>query len=225
MKIFWKEITGFPMCVDHMEGVYMQGNRDSVYNLKDSAYIIYEIHKCSNETKLPGYPDCKSDDEIEAWLENKYVMFKFINQKIDFTDRGEYAVRLNEVWFPSIPLKSGLYTDSGYRYRYNKFERYDHWWSKQKITDLFYDMKFFSSDTFTVPKTQKVLAEMYFRMEVDIISHQRVVFSSMDFIGSLGGVSGFVLQMTQFVIGGYAAFHSSVVTASAINKLKVANGE
>ena len=54
MKIFWKEITGFPMCVDHLEGVYMQGNRDSVYNLKDSAYVIYEVSKCSNETKLPG---------------------------------------------------------------------------------------------------------------------------------------------------------------------------
>ena len=198
----------------------MEGNRDSVYNLKDSSYVVYEVLKCTNATRQPGDPECLPDENITNWLENKYAQFRFINQKIDFNDRGEYAVRLNEVWLPTMPLQLGLFNDVGYRYRYNKFDRYDKWWSTNMTTNLFTDIKVFNSDTFTVPKNRTVLAEMYFRLEVDIIAHQRTVFSSMDFIGSLGGVSGFVMDLSQFFYGGYAAFHSAIFTAYALNKLK-----
>ena len=37
-----------------------------------------------------------------------------------------------------------------------------------------------------VPEDQLLITEMYFRLEVDSVLHYRVVFSSMDFIGSLG---------------------------------------
>ena len=65
---------------------------------------VYEIHKCVNATRQPDEPICASDEEIEEWLVNKYAQFRFINQKIDFNDRGEYAVRLNEIWLPTMPL-------------------------------------------------------------------------------------------------------------------------
>lgn len=79
---------------------------------------------------------------------------------------------------------------------------------------------FYNSDSFTVPKEKTELAEMYIRLEVDIISHSRVVFSSMDFIGSLGGVSGFVMQIAGWFYGGYAAFHSAFVTIFVLYRIK-----
>ena len=82
----------------------MEGNRDSVYNLKDSSYVVYEIHKCTDALREPDDPKCATDEKIEEWLVNKYAQFRFINQKIDFNDRGEYAVRLNEIWLPTMPL-------------------------------------------------------------------------------------------------------------------------
>lgn len=45
----------------------------------DSAYIVYEIHKCSDATKFPGYPACASDADIDAWLSDKYATFKVLN--------------------------------------------------------------------------------------------------------------------------------------------------
>lgn len=96
-----------------------------MYNIEDSSYIIFEIHKCTEATKFPGNPDCAPVSEIDAWIENKYAAFKMINQKIDFTDRDEFAVRFNEIYVPAIPIKSGIFSDTGYRWRYNIFERYD----------------------------------------------------------------------------------------------------
>ena len=46
------------------ERVYLQGTRDSATNLKEHAYVVYEINTCTNQTKEIGDPECKSEDEI-----------------------------------------------------------------------------------------------------------------------------------------------------------------
>jgi hypothetical protein len=61
------------------------------------------------------------------------------------------------------------------------------------VNNYFYDFVFYNSDTFEVPYENDLVAEMYFRLEVDEIKHGKQVFTSMDFIGSLGGVSEFML--------------------------------
>lgn len=53
---------------------------------------------------------------------------------------------------------------------------------------------------------------MYYRLDVDQIHHERVVFTIMDLLDALGGVPGIMLQIAGWVIGGYAAFHSSIIT-------------
>lgn len=61
---------------------------------------------------------------------------------------------------------------------------------------------------------------MYFRLEVDQISHGRNVYALMDFIGALGGVSDLLLQILGWIFGGYAAFHSGFATLAALYKVK-----
>jgi hypothetical protein len=191
-----------------------------VYNLKDSAYIVYEIYKCSEETRLPGYPACASEPEIKDWISDKFIAFKILNQKIDFSDRDERAVRLNEIFVPGVSMRAGTYCDTGYRFRYNKFERYDNWWSSKMTTNVFYDYMLYNSDCYFVDESKREIAEMYYRLEVDSVLHSRVVFSSMDFIGSLGGVSDFVLMMAGWVYGGYAAFHSAFITIFVLYRIR-----
>ena len=69
---------------------------------------------------------------------------------------------------PIIPLSSGYFSDTGYRFRYNHFERYDDWypWSSSAMNE-FYDILFYNSDTMIVDKNHKTIAEMYYRLEVD----------------------------------------------------------
>jgi hypothetical protein len=50
-----------------------------------------------------------------------------LNRKIDFGDYGNYAVRESEVYLPSIPIAGTSYSDTGYRFRRNYFDRNDNW--------------------------------------------------------------------------------------------------
>lgn len=152
-----------------------------------------EFFKCSNDTKLEGYPDCAAQPDIEAYLEEKKIGFKILNQKIDFNSRGERAVRFNEMFVQTIEMKAGKFSDTGHRFRFNLFNRVDNWHKKTVQLDPFYDYVFFNSDTYDVPKDKKEIAEVYFRLMTDMITHDRKVFAIMDFFGALGGVSRVLL--------------------------------
>ena len=54
--------------------------------------------------------------------------------------------------------------------------------------EKFYDVTFFSSDEIIVGDTAQTLAEMYFRIKVDAIDHERNVYSIMDWLGDVGGI-------------------------------------
>ena len=86
--------------------------------------------------------------------------------------------------------------------------------------ELFFDYKFYNVDTFNVPDTQNLLVEIYFRLEVDEISHTRIVFTIMDWLGALGGVPDLLFQLAGFIIGGYAAFNSSFFTISGLYRVR-----
>lgn len=71
---------------------------------------------------------------------------------------------------------------------------------------------------------EQYVAEMYFRLEVDQLTHTRVVYTFMDFIGDMGGVSDIMLQLASWLIGSYAAFHASWATVSALYRIKLPDG-
>lgn len=98
----------FQYCVDN-EDVYLQGTRDSATLKQEHAYIVYEIWRCTDDPsrKMEGYPDCAPQEEIEAWMSSKLATMKVINTKIDFLDRGDFAVRYNEIFIPSVSIAWG----------------------------------------------------------------------------------------------------------------------
>jgi hypothetical protein len=48
-----------------------------------------------------------------------------LNKKINFLSFDEYAVRETELYIPAIPIAANLYTNTGYRFRRNYFDRND----------------------------------------------------------------------------------------------------
>jgi hypothetical protein len=90
-------------------------------------------------------------------------------------------------------MKAGKFSDTGHRYRYNIFHRTDYWYTQTELLNPFFDYIFFNSDTYDVPKDKVEIAEIYFRLMTDQITHHRKVFAIMDFFGSLGGVSRVLL--------------------------------
>ena len=147
---------------------------------------------------------------------------KIINQKIEFNNFGEYAVRNNELFVPTISMKYPAYSDTGYRFRFNQFDRKDGYLLPDNALDIFFDYFNYNSDTFETapPGMENYIAEMYFRLEVDQLTHSRVVYHFMDFIGDLGGVPAIMLQLCGWVVGSYAAFHASFATISALYRVR-----
>jgi hypothetical protein len=57
-------------------------------------------------------------------------------------------------------------------------------------------------------------------MAVDQVTHSRNVYFFMDFIGDIGGVTGIMLQIFGWILGGYASYHSAFMTIAALYKVK-----
>ena len=89
-----------------------------------------------------------------------------LNNKIDFTKFDHTSVRQSEIWQNSVRLKAGTFTDLGYRFRENTFDKSDHWIPGVKESDLkFYDSVFFNTDQIGVPDDYPVIAEYWFRVD------------------------------------------------------------
>ena len=61
-------------------------------------------------------------------------------------------------------MKSGKFSYTGHRFRFNAFKRIDYWFTKKNKVDRFFDYIPFSTDTFDVPKDKITIAEIYFRL-------------------------------------------------------------
>ena len=82
---------------------------------------------------------------------------------------------------------------------------------------------FYNSDTYDVPLTNTVIAEIYFRLDSAQVTHKRVVFSFMDFVSSMGGIERVLLKICGLVYSGYAGFWSVFATLGFLYKLRSEN--
>lgn len=89
----------------------------------------------------------------------------------------------------------------------------------------FYDITFFSSDTIIVGKDYGTLVEMYFRINSDLITHNREVFTMMNWLGSIGGIQQIMIDVFIFFFGGYAQFNAILQTFGKFCVLEMKDGE
>lgn len=68
-------------------------------------------------------------------------------------------------------MEPGKFGDFGARFRYNNFHREDNWWNTAATHNPFYDYFFYSLDIYDMPDGNNLLANFYFRLDVNQISH------------------------------------------------------
>jgi len=56
-------------------------------------------------------------------------------------------------------------------------------------------------------------------MDGDYITHTRLVYGFMDWIGDMGGVPGIMRDLCASMVGGWGAFHSAFMTMSALYRV------
>ena len=173
-------------------------------------------------TKKYNGPGCAGKDQIKSWLEYKVVHLRVLNDKINFSKFNHESVRQNESWLPVVPLRSGIFSDTGYRMRENIFYKYDNYapWGTVK-EQKFYDVELFSSDSIPVTDEYPVLVEMYIRVKVDSIGHSRKVYAMMDWLGSIGGIRDILMEMLSAFFGGYCAFNATLQTFGKMSVLEL----
>jgi len=117
----------------------------------------------------------------------------------------QHHFRENEIWLPSVPMSAGFYSDTGYRFRENIFLMHDSWVPGVSSEQThFYEVTTFNSDPLKVHTDHKVVAKMFFRIDVDKVIHTRKVFKFMDWLGAIGGIEKLLLKFTIVLLGGFA---------------------
>ena len=90
---------------------------------------------------------------------------------------------------PAVSLRPGLFSDTGYRFRKNIFERIDNWVPGfSEIKNKFYDIRLYNSDQIVVGKNYMKVLDAYFRIDIDEILHQREVYRLFNWIAAIGGI-------------------------------------
>ena len=129
-------------------------------------------------------------------------------------------IRQNELYAQTLPLEAGHFTDVGYRFRTNIFDHTDFVYPETPAAwKRFFDFKFFNQDTFKVDKKQNLLAEIYFRLEVDQMSHTRKVDDIYVYLEKIGGVPEVLKQIASILVGSYCFFYSQMVNIAIIYKV------
>lgn len=102
----------------------------------------------TDNADLKLYEEDLEANTIDNWVRLKRATMKILNQKIDFTTYDDYAVRYNELFIPSVSMAYPSYSDTGYRFRYNLFERKDGYIIPTDVDNVFFDYFEYNTDTF-----------------------------------------------------------------------------
>lgn len=65
-----------------------------------------------------------------------------------------------------------------------------------------------------------IVAEMYFRVQVDKIVHERQVFGFMDWLGSIGGIESMLIEFLIFFFGAFTQFNAVIATFNTFMSYK-----
>ena len=78
---------------------------------------------------------------------------------------------------------------------------------------------------FEASKESTLLAEIYFRLHVDQILHQRKVNGFLNFLGTIGGIIEVLKNLTWVIYGSYASFHYTMSAIEIMYKVKRNNNK
>jgi len=118
---------------------------------------------------------------------------------------------MHEKWLTAIPLKEGVFTDAGYRFRKNEFTKSDYYWPFWgKNVVEFFDVVFYNNDPMKALPEHNYMANIYFRFDIDKVQHFRTVYKIMDWLGSIAGIEKFLLKWLTFVFGGFLQYNASI---------------
>lgn len=212
-------------CPADTSTAFIQGTEDDELEGEDTALVSYEIFRCHDgaRNKSPLDPKCdpakgiceltdlpcKSGTDIDTWLKTKMLQLSLINTKINFSSKGEISTFQTLKDLAPIPLTSGVFTESEYRFRKNEFSNYNPWFPIGG-SEPFYDQKHQHTHTHQVLAGFNKIAKVTFRLDTHKVVHERAVYSFIDWLGDVGGVGALLKCIFMLFFGDYMEFSQRI---------------
>ena len=203
-------------CVDDPNNeIYLQGNRDSNVYKRNNTWIYLQIDKVDADACDKGSDsDCSKKiykETIEEYISNKNTLPLVLNKAPNF---GSFDTAFKEVemFQQSVKLGPNVFTDTGYRFRINRYTRQDVWYFPSTVTDTFTDLTKFNHDEYNILPTvyKKMIGQLWFRLESNLLTHTRTVIQIEDFFGRIGGIFGILIYIFEVSFGDYINFEAKI---------------
>lgn len=186
--------------------MYLIGSRESSnVNLTYSRLILY-VDRCREAEH------CASEKDIEEFVHDKIFDIQYLDNKPNF-DSFKNFINQQQAYIGSFPITTGGFTDLGFSFTKNTYDRKDNWIYGSSEVNEFYDVVPDYIDKFNLsPKDIKVkpYAEIYIYLNNNIKEHEREVEHVDAYFESIAGLHGFLLEILGWFFGGYLA-HASMV--------------
>ena len=92
-----------------------------------SSALLFQINKCSNTTLKPGDLPCKSDEEIDRYVERVQVETWTTYQKVDFGIWGSTPMALSEKYQVYNLLEAKRRVGNLFTIKENQLQAEDGW--------------------------------------------------------------------------------------------------
>lgn len=155
--------------------VVFEGIRDYEFLKLNTSYVTFRFSPCdesrlTDDQKARGVK-CKSKEVIKEWRERKNIITLSLEGMPNFASNSTETLIHAEKWFKSLPMREGVFTDVGLRFRYETYNRSDadyfNPWVQTKTVD-FYTLQEFNFDSFVKGETKDdtyFFAEIWYRLD------------------------------------------------------------
>lgn len=104
----------------------MEGIRDHEHLGLNQSYFRVRLSPCSESRlrsdQIARGVQCKGIEEINEWRYDKGFVVGSLTPFANYM-RNQDSYMKQEEFFTTIKMKDGLFTDSGYRFRYNVYNK------------------------------------------------------------------------------------------------------
>lgn len=182
-----------------------QGSKESTRFKQTEQLSIIEIKRCE---KTDTWDDCAKDKDMNKWLESKIVNIRYNDKTVNFQDSEKYVGYTTQYGYSMKLL--GDFTDIGYRFRQNIYNTQDFWYWPITDTSTFFNLETYNYSPVNVPDKEvtkaKKIAEVWFRLDTNVMDHTKQVTSFTQFLSSLAGMLGFLFTIAGSIFGSYICF-------------------
>ena len=181
-------------CLSDPEDYAIRGSLDK----NNGKVLQWQLDKCTS--------NCKSDEEIDWFVDNMGVSIMFNQQLYKLNEYGEHVTE-NDLFYNVIAFNKRHVNANLVHHKIESEEAYSGTGIESQFDKNFFQLEF-TTRLFHESSTEGLFS-MIISMSPDIVYHKRSIYTFLDMLGDIGGLSDAL-----FPIGGFFISVIKAITGS-----------